>query len=381
MRTVRWIIGRRRLAEDPVEPARRISSRSRFRLPAAPGGWSPSPSAGSASLDYPRPAGIDDWDEFSRKLLELVEAAFVRRTERYIGPANDGSIAREIRTALDAVKGEAPTGLLLQILLRMPQGQRASFDKRTKQRVWQRTTRLTYVHYAAAAIAEEDADEQELAEKVNHLQEAQNRLQFALGLAEFARFNQQSVDQFPRALQRVAEKVFGEEGFARLAGRPLRSMDPSESGKLTEALGRFVLTSSYRQLMLRVISELWVEYLTQMEALRVSVGLEAYAQRDPLVMYKSRASELFGELLGNTRRGVVTRMFTYRVQQAIETSQAQEKAPDSEAPTNGSAEAEGELLLGDESSDAGDDGDGADDGGPGLEVSAAGKRRRRRKKR
>ena len=65
--------------------------------------------------------------------------------------------------------------------------------------------------------------------------------------------------------------------------------------------------------MLRVISELWVEYLTQMEALRVSVGLEAYAQRDPLVTYKARASELFQELIANTRRGVVTRMFTYRV--------------------------------------------------------------------
>jgi len=61
-----------------------------------------------------------------------------------------------------------------------------------------------------------------------------------------------------------------------------------------------------------VISELWVDYLTQMEALRVSIGLEAYAQRDPLVQYKNRAFELFQTLLMNMRSGVVTRMFVYR---------------------------------------------------------------------
>ena len=49
-----------------------------------------------------------------------------------------------------------------------------------------------------------------------------------------------------------------------------------------------------------------------MEALRVSIGLEAYAQRDPLVQYKNRAFEMFRELLDNTRTGVVTRMFIYR---------------------------------------------------------------------
>ena len=68
----------------------------------------------------------------------------------------------------------------------------------------------------------------------------------------------------------------------------------------------------YRDLFLRVISELWVEYLTEMEALRVAIGLEAYAQRDPLVVYKNRAFEMFRELLNSTRTGVVTRMFTYR---------------------------------------------------------------------
>ena len=79
-----------------------------------------------------------------------------------------------------------------------------------------------------------------------------------------------------------------------------------------DELGRQALTEIYRQLILGVITELWVDYLTQMEALRISIGLEAYAQRDPLVQYKNRAFELFQNLLSDMRMGVVTRMFTYR---------------------------------------------------------------------
>lgn len=57
----------------------------------------------------------------------------------------------------------------------------------------------------------------------------------------------------------------------------------------------------------------WVEYLTEMEALRTSIGLEAYAQRDPLVQYKSRAFDLFRQLLATIRAGVVSKLFRLRV--------------------------------------------------------------------
>jgi preprotein translocase subunit SecA len=67
-----------------------------------------------------------------------------------------------------------------------------------------------------------------------------------------------------------------------------------------------------RQIMLQVIGSLWVEYLTSVEALRTAIGLEAYAQRDPLVAYKGKAFEMFQELSVNIRSGVVARAFTYR---------------------------------------------------------------------
>ncbi len=60
-----------------------------------------------------------------------------------------------------------------------------------------------------------------------------------------------------------------------------------------------------------------MDYLTRVEALRVSIGLEAYAQRDPLVQYKGRASEMFSQLLGDIRMGVIARMFNIRPREMV----------------------------------------------------------------
>jgi preprotein translocase subunit SecA len=40
--------------------------------------------------------------------------------------------------------------------------------------------------------------------------------------------------------------------------------------------------------------------------------LEAYAQRDPLVQYKSRASEMFAQLVDDIRGLVISRVFAYQ---------------------------------------------------------------------
>jgi len=82
---------------------------------------------------------------------------------------------------------------------------------------------------------------------------------------------------------------------------------------------------------LSAFSELWVEYLTKVEALRVSIGLEAYAQRDPLVQYKGRASEMFQQLLEDVRGLVIGRAFAARPRRVeispIETSESDVVAP------------------------------------------------------
>jgi preprotein translocase subunit SecA len=107
--------------------------------------------------------------------------------------------------------------------------------------------------------------------------------------------------------------------------------------KAVQTLGKSALNEAYRQLLLRVISELWIDYLTRMEALRISVRLEAYAQRDPLVEYKSQAFRMFQNLFADMRSSVVNRMFVFQPGAVGQTARAA-ALPAAQAPapsTNG----------------------------------------------
>jgi len=120
----------------------------------------------------------------------------------------------------------------------------------------------------------------------------------------------------------VAKRAFGEERL----NETVASLGESDREALVESIGRYVLNEVHRQLLLGATSELWVEYLTRIEALRVSIGLEAYAQRDPLVQYKARASEMFAQLVEDIRGLVINRVFAVQRRPVeitpVETSEA-----------------------------------------------------------
>ena len=59
-----------------------------------------------------------------------------------------------------------------------------------------------------------------------------------------------------------------------------------------------------RLVMLRVIDILWVEHLTAMDEMRQGIGLTAYGQQDPLVVYKREAHDMWDQLLVNIRRQI-----------------------------------------------------------------------------
>jgi len=152
------------------------------------------------------------------------------------------------------------------------------------------------------------------------------------------------LNEYTRA---ALEGAVGAETLAGLNGQALSSLPKEAQQEAVLGLGRRSLSETNRQLLLRVISDLWVEYQTQMEALRVSVRLEAYAQRDPLVEYKSQAYRMFQQLFDDMRSSVVNRMFTYQprsAQQAVEQAAMAEAPPDTpveevrEARGNGSQE-------------------------------------------
>ena len=63
-----------------------------------------------------------------------------------------------------------------------------------------------------------------------------------------------------------------------------------------EDIGEEQLRTVERLLLLRAIDNHWVQHLTAMENLRTGVGLQAYGQRDPLVVYRSEGHKMFGDL-------------------------------------------------------------------------------------
>jgi preprotein translocase subunit SecA len=253
----------------------------------------------------------DDWEMLTDQILDTIEDGFERRQKRLIGENGSGQIPKDLEKLL--AKGEAPLseGQLLGLLIQVPQGSRASFDKRTHRRVWQRTTRMTYLYNAAKLL--ENRDPEEVTEEVlKHLEGAQSAMHFLWGNSEWGRLAEVHPADMDETTRKGLERTLGEVRYAEVNKEPLQKLSAEERLRVVDELGRQALTEIYRQLLLGVISELWVEYLTSMEALRVSIGLEAYAQRDPLVQYKNRAFEMFRELLDDTRTGVVTRMFIYR---------------------------------------------------------------------
>ena len=66
-----------------------------------------------------------------------------------------------------------------------------------------------------------------------------------------------------------------------------------------------VVRSVEREVMLRIIDVNWVPHLTAMENLRQGIGLHAYGQRDPLVMYKKEGMEMFEGLKGRIQHDIV----------------------------------------------------------------------------
>ncbi|MFH0857247.1 MAG: preprotein translocase subunit SecA [Candidatus Magasanikbacteria bacterium] len=64
-----------------------------------------------------------------------------------------------------------------------------------------------------------------------------------------------------------------------------------------------------KDVMLRAIDGLWVDYLVDIDNLRNSIGLQGYGQRDPLVEYKKEAFYMFNALQTNIQKEVVYAFF------------------------------------------------------------------------
>ncbi|MFN3926151.1 MAG: preprotein translocase subunit SecA [Pseudanabaenaceae cyanobacterium] len=81
-----------------------------------------------------------------------------------------------------------------------------------------------------------------------------------------------------------------------------------------EAVQPGLMRQAERFFILQQIDTLWREHLQAMEALRESIGLRGYGQRDPLIEYKSEGYDMFFGMLTDIRRNVVYALFEFTPQ-------------------------------------------------------------------
>ena len=310
----------------------------------------------------------EEWKQIGEKLFQVVRDEFAQRRERLIGTNSDGQIAKELAETLGKVEGQLHDGHLLNALLAMPETRSTAFDKKTHRQIVQRKKRLSFPYYAASFLEKLDAEE--ITEKVLvHLKNAQKAMQAIWGQGAWDSMASGTLENVNEAGRALLKEALGADAFESLNGGPLSSVDADAKAKAIQSLGKRGLTESYRQLLLRVISELWIDYLTKMEALRISIRLEAYAQRDPLVEYKSQAYKMFQDLFADMRSSLVNRMFVFQPGPIGQTARAAALPAATPIPAAAAEGVPPEVV------------EEKEPVMPGGGTASGGKRRRRRKKR
>jgi preprotein translocase subunit SecA len=269
------------------------------------------------------PTGSEvDWADLHDQVISGLESAHAARAERHLA---------EIEREIDEHLARNPNGnghaggglgraLLSRTLIEIAWGRQTVIDKRTHRTVTVRTQRFPLFYLAAQVLRRTERRggrgdttqawlSRDLLEHFHGALEVQRR---AWGEAELRRVATQTTASLDPRIQTRLRQVLGDQAHEALADTPLVSLEGGARQAVRDEIGRLLTNTLYRQLMLQISGQLWIDYLTAVEGLRTSVGLEAYAQRDPLLQYKSRAFDLFQDLLVNMRAGVVSRVFTYR---------------------------------------------------------------------
>ena len=120
------------------------------------------------------------------------------------------------------------------------------------------------------------------------------------------------------------EKEFNE--FTKV-NRP----DDVELGEEDAALYNDGIREVERVILLKVIDSKWMTHIDNMEQLRESIGLQAYAQKDPVVQYKFIGYNMFKEMAKNVRHETINAMMHVQIERKEETKpQMVTQAPTSE---------------------------------------------------
>ena len=113
-------------------------------------------------------------------------------------------------------------------------------------------------------------------------------------------------------------------------------------GEREEQFGSEEMRTLERLAMLRIMDTHWVHHLTAIQEKRQGIGLQAFGQRDPLVMYKREGHEMFQSLLARIQHDIVHTIY----HTGLEAKPAVRRVQNPQAPAGGRQAPAGARKVG-----------------------------------
>ena len=76
-----------------------------------------------------------------------------------------------------------------------------------------------------------------------------------------------------------------------------------------------------RVILLKVIDRKWMDHIDDMDQLRQGIGLQAYAQKDPVIEYKMAGFDMFEEMTNAIQEETVRALYRVKIEQNVEREQ------------------------------------------------------------
>lgn len=256
--------------------------------------------------------GLGDWDAIRASVFRWLDRYVESKRTLLIG--DQGQLRQNVTSTLAGQNEFAwDDNLMLTLVLKMDEVTRLVIDSRSHSKATRKGNILNYLYWAGQLMENQDI-EGLTSQVLDHLLMVKGQLQASIGRMELRALVQSRVpyQQLNPALRERTKPKFGEKEYDSILAQPQAAVEGSGIEQADLAFGEDLQNMIYRSILLNAISSLWIEHLTHMEGLRISIGMEAYAQRDPLVQYKSQASDAFKVLLDNIRMTVIGQMFRTR---------------------------------------------------------------------
>jgi len=111
------------------------------------------------------------------------------------------------------------------------------------------------------------------------------------------------------AYGQMAVEKDGEDGDAKLSPR-------DKTLKAIRSYLRQELTNLEQFVLIQILDQSWKDHLYAMDLLRNSIGLQAFAEQDPRVMFKKEGYRFFDEMMMGVRDKVSDLIFRARISQS-----------------------------------------------------------------